>query len=124
MEIYNSTSKQLYTTTVYRLDENNKTCDHFNLQYDGAIFFGLYSAMCHQSTSKSFPSGTLIQYKHPDDRTIHGFVLAIPCTKLNDICRIEYVNRHLSLVCDLVLLGWYQYKQYILNVPMLVYHIT
>ena len=39
MEIYNPNSKQLYTTTVYRLDEQNETRNHFNLHYDGAMFF-------------------------------------------------------------------------------------
>ncbi len=55
MEIYNPSTKQLYTTTVYRLDENNKTRHHFNLHFYGAMFFGLYSAQSNQTSAEQSP---------------------------------------------------------------------
>ena len=41
MEIYKPITKQLYTTTVYKLDEHNHTKLHFNLPYDGVIYSGV-----------------------------------------------------------------------------------
>lgn len=82
MEIYNPSTKQLYTTTVFCLDEQNETRNHFNLQYDGAMFF--YSAKTTQATTEQFPPGTKINYKKPDSTTIQGYVIAVPDTKFGN----------------------------------------
>ena len=52
IEIYNPVTKQLYTTTVYKLDEHNNTKSHFNLQYDGR-FLVVYSLWTLNKTSQN-----------------------------------------------------------------------
>ena len=66
---------------VYQLDEHNETRNHFNLQYDSIMFFGLYSAQCHQSMTEPFPSGTQIQYTRPNHAPLDGYVIAVPDVK-------------------------------------------
>ena len=66
------------------MDENNETRQHFNLHYDGAMFFGLYSAQTNQTTAEQYPPGTKIQYTKPDSNTVDGFVIAVPDLKFSD----------------------------------------
>lgn len=66
MEIYNPSTKKLYTTTVFQLNELNETRNHFNLQY------------------MTDHPGTKIQYKKQNGTTIQGFIIAVPDTKFGD----------------------------------------
>ena len=84
MEIYNPSTKQLYTTTVYKLDESNETRNHFNLHYDGAMFFGLFSAQTSQTSAEQFPPGTKVRFTKNDSTTLDGFVIAVSDMKISD----------------------------------------
>ncbi len=84
MEIYNPNSKQLYTTTVYRLDEQNETRNHFNLHYDGSMYFGLYSSMSNMREPEPYPPGTQVRFQHPNEKPINGFVTAVPDNKFHN----------------------------------------
>ena len=77
MEIYNPVTKQLYTKTVYKLDEHNNTKMHFNLSYDGGIFSGLLSLDSHQNVPEPFSIGTAVSVPGQDHPS-PGYVLAVP----------------------------------------------
>ena len=85
MEIYNPTNKQLYTTTVFKLDEDNATRNHFNLHYHGSMFFGLYSSNSPRNYAEPFPPGTAIQFQKDSSKDpLQGFIVAVPDVKFTD----------------------------------------
>ena len=80
MEIYNPVTKQLYTTTVYKLDEHNNTKSHFNLSYDGGILSGLFSMDSQQNVPEPYPIGTAVTISAPEGQS-PGYILAVPSAK-------------------------------------------
>ncbi len=81
--VYNSLVIELYTTSVYKLDEHNATKTYFNIQYDGRIFSGLYSTDSEQIISESYPIGTSITVVTNTHRS-KGYVLPVPSHSSND----------------------------------------
>ena len=77
MEIYNPITKQLYTTTVYKLDEHNQTKLHFNLTYDGGIYSGLLSLDSTQNLPEPYPIGTAVSVPGAD-KPSPGYVISVP----------------------------------------------
>ena len=77
MEVYNPLTKELYTTSRFKLDEHHSTKTYFNLDYDGGIFSGLYSLDCNQNVPEPYPLGTAVQIPSPTGPT-PGYVLAVP----------------------------------------------
>ena len=79
MEIYNPITKQLYTTTVYKLDEHNQTKLHFNLPFDGGIFSGLLSLDSTQNVPEPFPIGTAVSVPIAHSSS-PGYVISVPAS--------------------------------------------
>jgi hypothetical protein len=77
-------TKQLYTSSDYKLDEGRNTPNTFNLHYDGGIFVGLYNHQAHNNSIEPFPEGTSISFpsKHPnnnmDSILMRGTVISVP----------------------------------------------
>ena len=85
MEIYNPINKQLHTTTVFKLDEDNAIMNHFNLHYDGSMFFGLYSSNNHRNYAEPFPPGTAVQFQRDSSKDpLQGYVVAVPDVKFTE----------------------------------------
>ena len=80
MEIYDPITRQLYTTTVYKLDEYNNTKSHFNLPYDGWIYSGLFSLDTQQNIPEPYTIGTAVKISNLTDSS-SGYVLAVPSTQ-------------------------------------------
>jgi hypothetical protein len=61
MLFYSPHSKEIFTSSDYKLDEGRHTPTAFNLSYDGGIFIGLYN---HNTSSsvEPYPEGTPISY--------------------------------------------------------------
>ena len=36
--VYDLTTKELYTNSIYKIDEHNTTKNYFNIHYDGGMF--------------------------------------------------------------------------------------
>jgi hypothetical protein len=97
-------TKQLYTSSDYKLDEGKNTPNTFNLQYDGGIFVGLYNPSSPTSACEPFPEGTQISYplktsNHSNTILMHGTVISVPIYNaitqlpLNDSDAPPYVIR-------------------------------
>ena len=77
LQVYNPITKELYTTSVFKIDEHNATKSYFNLQYDGGMFSGLYSLDSRQNVPEFYPIGTAV--KVPSNTgSSDGYVIAIP----------------------------------------------
>ena len=75
--IYNPITKELYTTSIYKIDEHQQTQSYFNLPYDGGMFSGLYSKDMKHTSPENYPIGTAV--KIPSNTgSQHGYVLAVP----------------------------------------------
>ncbi len=75
--VYNPITKELYTTSVYKIDKHNATKSYFNLSYDGGMFSGLYLQDSLQNTPESYPIGTAVTLR-TNTTTSKGYVLGIP----------------------------------------------
>ena len=81
--VYNQISKELYTTSVYKLDKHNVTKTYFNLTYNGGIFSGLYSIDSQQNIPENFPIGTSVVI--PSNTTQSpGYVISVPLATQDD----------------------------------------
>ena len=81
--VYNPVSKELYTTSIYKIDEHNATKNYFNLKYDGGMFSGLYSTDSTQNLPEFFPIGTSVTITSNTTKT-QGYVLAVPTNTTDD----------------------------------------
>ena len=72
LEIYNPTTKQLYISTVFKIDELIYTKLIVNLPYDGGIFQGSLSVDPTAHTPTILPIGTSIAIPS-DNTTCKGF---------------------------------------------------
>ena len=81
--VYNPITKELYTTSVYKIDEHNQTKTYFNLQYDGGMFSGLYSTDSAQNIPENYPIGTSVTITTNTDKS-KGYVLAVPSHSISD----------------------------------------
>ena len=79
LQVYNPITKELYTTSLFKIDENNATRSYFNLQYDGGMFSGLYLIDSRQNTAEHYPIGTSVTIPS-DTGPTEGYVLAVPRT--------------------------------------------
>ena len=75
--IFNPITKELYTTSLYKIDKHNQTKTYFNLMYDGGMFSGLYSIDSKQQIPEYFPIGTSVSIPS-NTTTSKGYVLAVP----------------------------------------------
>ena len=75
--IFNPITKELYTTSLYKIDEHNQTKNYFNLQYNGGMFSGLYSIDSKHKISEYFPIGTSVTITSNTSKS-KGYVLAVP----------------------------------------------
>ena len=75
--MYNPITKELYTTSTYKLDGHNATQQYFNLKYDGGMFSGLYSTDSRQNVPEPFPIGTAVTIP-TNTNNAPGYVLAVP----------------------------------------------
>ena len=52
LQVYNPITKELYTTSVFKIDKHNPTKLYFNLKYNGGMFSGQTSMLqlCHKIT--------------------------------------------------------------------------
>jgi len=83
MLFYSPHSKEIITSSDYKLDEGRHTPTAFNLSYDGGIFVGLYNH--NGSTSfEPYPEGTSLFYpiklNQSDKHTtaMRGTVISVP----------------------------------------------
>ena len=74
--VYNPITKELYTTSIYKMDEVNATKTYFNLPYDGGMFSGIYSTDTHLTIPENFPIGTFVIIK-TYTTTSDGYVLIV-----------------------------------------------
>ena len=87
--IYNPITKEIYTTSIFKINENNSTKNFFNLPYDGSMFSGLYSLDAKQNTPEHYPIGTAV--KVPSNTgTIQGYVLSLPSKPDNSTLHTDY----------------------------------
>ena len=80
IEIYNPVTKQLYTTTIYKLDEHSHTKSHFNLTYDGGIFSDLLSMDTNKNIPEPYPIGTTVTTSSTTGFST-GYILAVPAAQ-------------------------------------------
>ena len=81
--VYNPVSKELYTTSLYKIDEHQATKNYFNLSYDGGMFTGLYSIDSKQNIPEHFPIGTAVSISSTTNPS-HGYVVAVPIINSHD----------------------------------------
>ena len=81
--VFNPITKESYTTSIYKIDEHNKTKSYFNLKYDGGMFSGLYSTDSTQNIPENYPIGTLVMITTNTDKS-KGYVLAVPSTTISE----------------------------------------
>ena len=77
LEIYNPITKQIYTSTVFKIDELNATRSLFNLQYNGGIFQGLLSVDSTSHSTTTYPLGTPVAIP-TSTNTQKGYINSIP----------------------------------------------
>jgi hypothetical protein len=83
MLFYSPHSKEILTSSDYKLDEGHHTPTVFNLPYDGANFVGLYNHN-NSSSFESYPEGTPVSYPtklHSSSNhttLICGMVISVP----------------------------------------------
>ena len=82
--VYNPITKELYTTSIYKIDEHNETKTYFNLTYNGGMFSGLYSSDSKQNIPENFPIGTAVTIPTSTSHS-QGYVLAVPTNDSSDL---------------------------------------
>ena len=75
--VYNPITKELYTTSIYKMDEHHATKSYFNLPYDGRMFTGLYSIDSKQNVPEPYPIGTAVSIASNTGPS-KGYIFAIP----------------------------------------------
>ena len=75
--IFNPITKELYTISLYKIDEHNATKNYFNITYYGGMFSGLYSIDSKQQIPEYFPIGTSVKIPS-NTSTSKGYILAVP----------------------------------------------
>ena len=80
LQVYNPHSKELYTTSVFKIDEHNATKSYFNITYDGGMFCNLYSVDSRQNTPEHYPIGTAVSIPSNTGHTA-GYVLSVPASE-------------------------------------------
>ena len=94
MEIFNPLTKELYTTSRFKLDEHHSTKTYFNLTYDGGIFSGLYSLDQQQNVPEPYSLGTAVTIPL-NTGSMPGYVLAVPASTSapdSDPCTIQLLT--------------------------------
>lgn len=79
LQVYNPITKELYTTSIFKIDGHNATKSYFNLHYDGGMFSGLYSADSRQNIAEHYPIGTAVTIPS-NAGSSKGYVLSVPHT--------------------------------------------
>jgi hypothetical protein len=83
MIFYSPHTKELYTSSDYKLDKGHNTPNTFNLAYNGGIFVGLYNSTSPATTCEPFLEGTPVAFPVPSRTTnnivrTHGIVISVP----------------------------------------------
>jgi hypothetical protein len=83
MIFYSPHTKELYTSSDYKLDKGHNTPTIFNLQYDGGIFVGHYNSSSSATSIEPFPEGTSVSFPLKSAATndvVHtrGIVISVP----------------------------------------------
>jgi hypothetical protein len=81
MLFYCPHTKQVYTSSDFKLDEGRSTPTTFNLQYDGGIFVGLYDSSNVSTGVEPYPEGTEISMSTEiSGKTVQmrGVVISVP----------------------------------------------
>ena len=82
MEFYHPPSKQVLTSTDYKLDITKPPGPVFNLKYDGGIFFNLYNNEADVLRSPGIDINTTV-YVQGYDPTKPATVIAVPFDELD-----------------------------------------
>lgn len=76
MIFYSPHTKELYTSSDYKLDEGRSTPPTtFNLRYDGGLFVGLYNSSSINSSIEPHPEGTSVSFPLKESGNSLGTVL-------------------------------------------------
>ncbi len=81
--VFNPITKELYSTSIYKIDEHNETKTYFNLKYDGGMFSGLYSTDSNQNIPENYPIGSSVTITTNTHKS-KGYVLAVPSSTISD----------------------------------------
>ena len=84
LQVYNPITKELYTTSIFKIDEHNATKSYFNLTYDGGMFTNLYSLDTHQNLPEHYPIGTAVQVPSNNGPT-KGYVTSVTQTSTTSL---------------------------------------
>ena len=85
LQVYNPHTKELYTTSIFKIDKHKATKSYFNITYDGGMFCNLYSLDSRQNTPEHYPIGTAVTVPSNTSRT-NRYVLAIPAPSNPSTC--------------------------------------
>ena len=90
LEFYHPPTKQILTSSVYRLDPTLASGPVFNLHYDGGLFFNTYHNEAESSQAPIFQLNQTVYFEpqHGSGTYIHGKILTIPPTT-SDIYSIQ-----------------------------------
>ena len=77
LQVYNPITKELYTTSLFKIDEHNATKSYFNLHYDGGMFSGLYSVDSKEQSTEHYPIGTAVNVPS-NTGSSQGYMLSVP----------------------------------------------
>jgi len=84
---YHPTTKQLLTSTRYKLDEVHTAGPAFGLQYEGGMYINKYIDKARQNDAPAFNPETTVYLKH-NGNIIQAEVITVPLS--NDLYTIQY----------------------------------
>lgn len=88
LQVYNPHTKELYTTSVFKIDKHNATKSYFNITYDGSMFCNIYSTDSRQNTPEHYPIGMAVPVPSKTGHT-KGYVLTVPALS-NTLSSLEF----------------------------------
>jgi hypothetical protein len=99
MIFYSPHTKEIYTSSDYKLDEGHNMPNTFSLTYYGGIFVGLYNSTTPTKICKPFPEGILVAFPIQSRTTndivrTRGIVISVPLPRTTS--QLSVSNKYAS----------------------------
>ena len=95
--VYKQITKEIYTTSICKIDERNTTRNYFNLFYDEEIYSDLYSIYLRKILSEYFPIGISVSIPF-NTGPCEGCVWTVPSTDSNPTSLHSYPLYTIQLI--------------------------
>ena len=97
LKFYYPPTKQILTSSVYRLDPTIASCPIFNLHYDGGLFFNTYHNEAASTQAPTFQLDQTVYFEMQlgSGNFVHGKILTIPFSDSNIYSMQRRDNRNI-----------------------------